>query len=95
MNLDIFRYALSMGNLFSVAQEEEKPPIDCVLCGNTITGLTRSYSNYISIECSKCKERVNGHFHSECMSHYRQVAEQNGGFICPHCTCNTVEDKQS
>ena len=84
-----------MGNLFSVAQEEEKPPIECVLCGNTITGLTRSYSNYFSMVCSKCKKRIEGHFHSECMDECIAVAEKNKGFICAHCTCNTVEDKQS
>ena len=84
-----------MGNLFSVAQEEEKPPIECVLCGNTITGLTRSYSNYFSMVCSKCKKRIEGHFHSECMDECITVAEQNGGFVCPHCRTDTVEDKQS
>ena len=84
-----------MGNLFSVAQEEEKPPIECVLCGNTITGITRSYSNYISIECSKCKERINGHFHSECMDECIAETVKAGRFICPHCMCNTVQDKQS
>ena len=84
-----------MGNIFSVAQEEEKPPIECVLCGKAITGVTRSYSNYISIECSKCKERINGHFHLECMNEYVAVAEKNKGFICPHCRPNTVQDKQS
>ena len=84
-----------MGNLFSVAQEEEKPPIDCVLCGKAITGVSCGYSNYISIECSKCKERINGHFHLECMDEYVAVAEKNKGFICPHCRPNTVQDKQS
>ncbi len=84
-----------MGNIFSVAQEEEKPPIDCVLCGKAITGVSSSYSNYFSMVCSKCKKRIQGHFHSECMRDYRQVAEQNGGFICPHCRTDTVQDKQS
>jgi hypothetical protein len=82
-----------MGNIFSVAQEEE--PIKCVLCENTIKNATRNYSNYFSIECSKCKKRIQGHIHLECMNEYVAVAEKNGGFICPHCRPNTVQDKQS
>ena len=37
----------------------------------------------------------NGHFHSECMDEYIAEAEKAGGFLCPHCRPNTIQDKQS